>query len=82
MAANDKTISTISQIVQGNFWICSGDLWWRSLSAETDFSKAAIEEDIYMVGLCRHRPGCLDGFWCLAADGGFYIPRQLWWYVI
>jgi hypothetical protein len=24
----------------------------------------------------------LDGFWCLAADGGFYIPRQLWWYVI
>jgi hypothetical protein len=24
----------------------------------------------------------LDGFWWLAADGGFYIPRQLWWYVI
>jgi hypothetical protein len=37
MAANDN-ISTISQIVQGNFQIAQ--VKWRSLSAETDFSKA------------------------------------------
>ncbi len=59
---------------------CGGDHFLQKLiSAKLRF---AVEEDIHMVGLCRHRPGCLDGFWWLAADGGFYIPRQLWWYVI